>query len=279
MARPKNIVAEIEEAPKVIEETVPATSEVTVEDDETAVRNLKQRLASGVFGEDVATFLFLKTPPSEIKQRQGRGNSSLSYVSQGYVTERLNIAFGFNWDFQVTDWRLEEDGRQIVVVAELSVPDPTLPGRMIRKVQFGGADVNRYSTGTNAGKAISLADDLKSAASDALKKCASLFGIGLDLYGREGDPMEEDDYAAPSSAGVKPAFRTSPTTTAKANPNAEKTRSYLLGLAPDSRKTPAEIGTIVSEFSGGKRLEFMTDAELEMLRNNVTERLKTLMPA
>jgi hypothetical protein len=38
-------------------------------------------------------------------------------------------------------------------------------------------------TRDNAGKELSLAHDLKAATSDAIKKTASLFGIGLELYG------------------------------------------------------------------------------------------------
>jgi hypothetical protein len=41
---------------------------------------------------------------------------------------------------------------------------------------------------------MSLADDFKAAASDALKKCASLFGVALDVYSGEvngGSPPHE----------------------------------------------------------------------------------------
>ena len=37
-------------------------------------------------------------------------------------------------------------------------------------------------TKDDAGKIVSLGDDLKAAATDALKKCATLFGVGLHLY-------------------------------------------------------------------------------------------------
>jgi hypothetical protein len=43
---------------------------------------------------------------------------------------------------------------------------------------FGGSSVTRDTSGREA-----LADTLKASASDALKKAATLFGIGLELYG------------------------------------------------------------------------------------------------
>jgi hypothetical protein len=44
---------------------------------------------------------------------------------------------------------------------------------------FGGSGVTRDSSG----KEMSIADDLKAATSDAIKKTASLFGCGLEMYG------------------------------------------------------------------------------------------------
>ncbi|MDQ6694304.1 MAG: RAD52 family DNA repair protein, partial [Chloroflexota bacterium] len=132
-------------------------------------------------------FLLQRTPKHEIKVRQGRGGLKFSYVEHGYVTERLNLVFGFNWDFEVVDKQILED--EVVVEARLTVRTPA--GQTIVKTQFGGADIKRHSSGTRGGKPLSIADDLKAAASDALKKCASLLGIGLDLYGRDRVDDEE----------------------------------------------------------------------------------------
>ena len=49
----------------------------------------------------------------------------------------------------------------------------------IAKMAFGGSSVTRDSSG----KEMSIADDLKAATSDAIKKTASLFGCGLEMYG------------------------------------------------------------------------------------------------
>ena len=47
------------------------------------------------------------------------------------------------------------------------------------KSQFGSSRITRAK---ETGDIISLADDLKAAATDALKKAATLLGVGLHLY-------------------------------------------------------------------------------------------------
>jgi len=98
----------------------------------------------------------------------------LRYVDRIYVTRTLNDIFGFDWDFAI-DWQdIRED--QVTVRGRLTVR--TAGGSAIEKCQYGGAQIkfNKKSK-----KPVSIADDLKAAGSDALKKCATLLGIGLDL--------------------------------------------------------------------------------------------------
>src|SRR5437667_3376453 len=126
-------------------------------------------------------FLMQRTPKREIKMRQGRGGLQFAYVEHGYVTERLNLVFGFNWDFEIVDKQILDE--EVIVEARLTVRTPG--GQTIVKTQFGGAEIKRHASGPRSGRPLSIADDYKAAASDALKKCASLLGIGLDLYGRD----------------------------------------------------------------------------------------------
>jgi hypothetical protein len=153
----------------------------------------KHRLLMQTLSEAQVDFLLQRTPKREIKMRQGRGGLQFAYVEHGYVTERLNLVFGFNWDFEVVDKQILED--EVIVEARLTVRTPN--GQTIVKTQFGGADIKRHSSGARSGRPVSIADDYKAAASDALKKCASLLGIGLDLYGR--DRPAENDAESPTS--------------------------------------------------------------------------------
>jgi hypothetical protein len=87
----------------------------------------------------------------------------LSVIKVIYVVERLNEVFGLNgWH---VDNEVVETGRMVVVRATLSVPRYA-----IAIEQFGGND--------NPDRG----DAYKGACTDALSKCASYLGIGMDVY-------------------------------------------------------------------------------------------------
>ena len=87
----------------------------------------------------------------------------LSVIKVIYVVERLNDVFGLNgWH---VDNEVVETGRMVVVRATLSVPRYA-----IAIEQFGGND--------NPDRG----DAYKGACTDALSKCASYLGIGMDVY-------------------------------------------------------------------------------------------------
>lgn len=125
-----------------------------------------------------------KTPEKLIKERPGPGGIALKYVEIGYVVNILNQVFGCDWDFRIMDQQIGK--RQVWVRGELIV---RLNGHDVVKAQFGGADIkfNRMN-----GEPVSIADDLKAAASDCLKKCASLLGVAGDIYWRDLDTATED---------------------------------------------------------------------------------------
>lgn len=115
-----------------------------------------------------------KTPPAFVKQRPGPGGQLLNYVEIGYVVTLLNQVFSWDWDFRILE---EQIGRkQVWVRGELAV---RLLDRSIVKSQYGGADIRMNP---KTGQSVSIADDLKAAASDCLKKCASLLQIASDIY-------------------------------------------------------------------------------------------------
>jgi len=162
-------------------------------------RDPRHQLLMQTLSEAQVDFLLQRTPRKEIKTRQGRGGLQFSYVEHGYVTERLNLVFGFNWDFEVVDKQILDD--EVIVEARLTVRTPG--GQTIVKTQFGGAEIKRHASGPRNGRPLSIADDYKAAASDALKKCASLLGVGLDLYGRDR-PYEADE--PPAEMSPRPGF-------------------------------------------------------------------------
>ena len=117
-------------------------------------------------------------PDELIKQRRGNYGKLLEYIEVANVIQRLNDAFNAEWSYEIVD-RLVEDN-EVIVLGKLTAEG-------ISKTQWGGSTITKHQ---KTGDLLSLADDLKAAASDALKKCASHFGVALSIYGREF-PLEE----------------------------------------------------------------------------------------
>lgn len=116
-----------------------------------------------------------KTPQKYIRKRQGRGGKEFDYVEINYVIAKLNAIFGFNWDAETLKWEIGKN--QVWVQVRLTVRLKN--GTEIRKDAFGGSDVKRAR---GNGEVIDIADDLKSAQSDAIKKAASMLGVAWDVY-------------------------------------------------------------------------------------------------
>jgi hypothetical protein len=134
-----------------------------------------------------------RTPPNIIKKRPGKGGKTFSYVEHAWVTEQLNLAFGWAWDWEIVEWQVINDV-EVMVLGRLTVT--TQEGHKITKMQFGSSDIKKDSKG----KVLSVADDLKAASSDGLKKAASLLGLALDLY--SDDIGRYDPEPEPAAAWV-----------------------------------------------------------------------------
>ena len=106
----------------------------------------------------------------------------LDYVETHTVITRLNEAFNGTWSFEAVEYKTMEG--EIIVKGRLTAEG-------ISKEQFGSNEIHRHK-GQDGGKGvpISVGDDLKAAASDALKKCATLFGVGLHLYDKPDRPAQ-----------------------------------------------------------------------------------------
>jgi len=115
----------------------------------------------------------------QIKQRKGNFGEMIDYVETHAVIQRLNDAFDGQWSFEVLTQ--ENNGSQVMVLGKLTAEG-------ISKTQFGCSSI---TTNSKTGEIVSLGDDYKAAASDALKKSASLFGIGLHLYGADKNQTSE----------------------------------------------------------------------------------------
>lgn len=128
-----------------------------------------------------------KTPESKIKQRPGPGNMTLNYVEIGYVVGKLDEAFNHLWEFEIIDEKVGET--QIWVKGRLTVH--LAPDFSIKKEAYGGATIKKFKGDAGV---VDIGNDMKAAASDALKKCASLLGVAKDVYyPNEVEKMDEKD--------------------------------------------------------------------------------------
>lgn len=114
-------------------------------------------------------------PPSAIKTRPGRGGKTFSYVSHDWVTNQLNEAFGFDWDWEV-----------LPDTVHFGSDGVTLFGRLT--VRTGDRSITKQEPGfKETVPGMRDGDLIKSAASDSLRRCAMRLGLGLSLYGGEDE--------------------------------------------------------------------------------------------
>lgn len=129
-------------------------------------------------------------PADAIKTRWAdkRQTRRLSYVEGHTVIHRLNDATGNCWDLEIKSIEARPVGTATLMTAHVAL---TLPGLGTRE-HFGVQLV--YEGG---------GEDLsKGCVTDAIKKCATLFGVGLELYGPDYEDAEHDP--PPSSTRSAP---------------------------------------------------------------------------
>ena len=150
----------------------------------------------------------LSQPFDNIKQRKGNFGQTLDYIETNSVIQRLNDVLEGNWSFEIVEFKIGEE--EVFVKGQLTVGN-------IVKQQFGGSQITRKK---DSKEIICISDDLKSAASDCLKKCATLFGVGLSLYSNGHKPntsSNRNGYQPNSNGRITNAQITELFSTCKSN--------------------------------------------------------------
>ena len=129
-----------------------------------------------------------ETPKALIKEKPGRGGKKVQYVEGGYVISKLNEAFSpLGWEFKIvekgqTERKNESKAEgEVWVYGELTIIDHK-NGYRTTKGQYGQHPIHEK---------VPIGDAYKAAGTDALKKCASLLGIALDVYWGTLDKNED----------------------------------------------------------------------------------------
>ncbi len=167
-------------------------------------------------GEALTNLIKRKTPQDMILDRPARGNITVRYVPGWWFIQQANALFGHNWSFEILRAEILTDKKHVWVQGVLSVnfpgrterivhPDGTIVESTIdpitvKKTQFGGCDIKYKKDSTTI--MIDLGDDLKSAATDCMKKCFTLFGFAADIYG----PRDTESSAAGSKQQLKALY-------------------------------------------------------------------------
>ena len=108
--------------------------------------------------------------PAQIKKRRGPFGEDLDYVEAADVIRRLNDAFDGEWSFEIIEHQQMFD--EVVVLGKLTAQG-------VSKCQFGSHQITKAK---KDGAVVNIGYDLKAAASDSVKKCATHFGVALHLY-------------------------------------------------------------------------------------------------
>ena len=117
-----------------------------------------------------------KTPAKAKRIRPAKGGGTWTYVSGSYMKKQLNMLFGWNWDFEIISEQILTEAGEVIVKGKLTCRSN---GNTIVKMQYGNKEI-MFKKGTQI--PLSIGNDLKAAATDALKKCAAEIGIAQDVY-------------------------------------------------------------------------------------------------
>ena len=172
-------------------------------------------------------------PPEEIRSRKGNFGKSLAYAEVHNYISRLNEAFTGNWSFDIVEHRVMET--EVIVLGKLMAGS-------ISKTAFGCSAI---TTCRDSDEPVSIGDDLKAAASDALKKCSSLLGLGLHLYGKE-----LESAPGPKNMGQMVTFSGPGQSSGNGNTLTSRQYGAIISLADKGGYTEAQVKTRVLDIYG-----------------------------
>lgn len=181
---------------------------------------------------------------AEIRQREGSNGTPFDYVEGHTVLARLNEAFDGIWSFEVRSFEINESRDEVMVLGILTA------GGVV-KMQFGRSAITR---GEQSKMPISVADDLKAATTDAIKKCATLFGVGLHLYAGKSEPIEQNGIGPKGASGPN-----SPSSLSTGRLSS-KQHGYILTLSRERGLTRREVDALCQQ-RFGVVLDHVTRAE------------------
>ena len=139
-----------------------------------------KKLQQEKFEEALRNLITGTTPKDVVFQRPARGGIQVAYVPGWWFIAQLNALFGHYWDLEVLNHEIEWKIKQVWVLVKLTVKGSD--GISVSKTSFGSSDIKFYKERPDV--PLDIADDLKSAVTDGMKKAATMLGIAADVYGQ-----------------------------------------------------------------------------------------------
>jgi hypothetical protein len=130
--------------------------------------------------------------PFDVTFSDVRGGVALTYISGEQVVRRLNEVLGVGgWSFRILRHDIHAEADEAWALGELVAE---IGDRTVVRQQFGSQKIKRSRS---TGAPLDLGFDLKGASTDAMKKCASLLGVGLYLSRK--DPPRRTNGRVPGA--------------------------------------------------------------------------------
>lgn len=207
------------------------------------------------FPKKAKQVIISQIPDQLIKTRPGGGNKTLSYLSGQTVIDMLNEAFNYMWSWEAEkEWVQKSQDKYNPKYDKEPVPQGPVAhvqGKLTVIIPGNNGnhmEIKKTGYGSKAilGTQIDQESVFKAAGTDALKKAASLLGIGLELYRDEEEQLyfEEMNYEDPWTDELLEEY--------------EPERGFIKKFMEDHELNIDDIDDMVSDFSNG-RLEGMDD--------------------
>jgi hypothetical protein len=158
------------------------------------------------------------------------------FLSGEQIAKRLNQVMGpGGWYFRVVETKHAPEADEVMTLGEMAL---WIGGQWVVRQQWGGQKVKRSR---QSGNPTNLSDDHKGAATDSMKKCASLFGVGLYMMvsqaqWHQGVPDRQAAAAARQNA-TQPRPAPSRPVSQPAAPKASQTRPMQPTEVSDAQRT------------------------------------------
>lgn len=232
----------------------------------------KLSAVQNIFTTDQLKLLHQATPEQHIHRLPATAGqkAGLPFVTGGYMKHMLDRLTGGLWSFEI-----KEKGNasgQIWVLGRLNLykSDGTI---LIFKEQFGRAGI-KCRKGTS--DPIDIGNDMKAAATDALKKCASELGIARDIYAAnefiEAEIIDPDDIDGDDSDTPKDV----PMHEQKVDDSYKK---YVYGFLMEMYPKTYDRMKFIQDITGKVSVDKMNDIEWQVVCEKLeAERLSQVAP-